>query len=178
MKIVYPKALPLGAEQIVKDLSVKCGILTETARLLYERGIKDYSSAMHFLHPDKSGFLNPFGLNGMREATERIHRAKATGERVLIFGDYDADGICAATILYRCLKELGVNVITAVPEREEGYGINLEKVEKINSENKIDLIITVDCGISDAEKVRALKDRGIDVPTTTNRPKFCPTVYA
>lgn len=166
MKIVYPKALSLGAERIVKDLSVKCGILTETARLLYDRGITDYSSAMHFLNPGKDGFLNPFGLNGMREATERIRKAKAAGESVLIFGDYDADGICAATIVYRCLEKYGITAATVVPEREEGYGINLEKIEKINSENKIDLIITVDCGISDAEKIRCLKDKGIDVIVT------------
>ena len=166
MKIVYPKALPLGAEKIVKDLSVKCGILTETARLLYERGITDSLSAAHFLHPSKEGFLNPFDLCGMREATERISKAKSAGESVLIFGDYDADGICAATILFRCLEKYGINAATVVPEREEGYGINLEKIEKINSENKIDLIITVDCGISDAEKIRYLKDKGIDVIVT------------
>ena len=166
MKIVYPKALTLGAEKIVKDLSVKCGILTETARLLYERGITDHSSAMHFLHPNKDGFLNPFDLCGMREATERIRKAKAEGESVLIFGDYDADGICAATILFRCLEKYGIKAATVVPEREEGYGINLEKIEKINSERKIDLIITVDCGISDAEKISYLKSNGIDVIVT------------
>ena len=166
MKIVYPKALPLGAEKTVKELAEKCGILTETARLLYERGITDSVSATHFLHPSKDGFLDPFGLNGMHDAAERIARAKTDGERVLIFGDYDADGICAVTILYRCLKDFGINAFTVVPEREEGYGINVDRIERINSETKINLIITVDCGISDAEKIRYLKDKGIDVIVT------------
>ena len=166
MKITYPKVLQESENQKIQEIAFKCGILTETARLLYDRGVQDVQSAQRFLHPDKSHFLNPFDLKGMSEAATRINKAAKNCERVLVFGDYDADGICAAAILGGCLKELGITPIIIVPEREEGYGLNIEKIEKINAENKIDLIITVDCGISDAEKVKNLKSRGIDVIIT------------
>ena len=166
MKIAYPKVLQESENLKIKDIAFKCGILPETARLLYDRKITDVQSAQRFLHPDKSHFLNPLDLFGMKDATERILAAAKNGERVLVFGDYDADGICAAAILGGCLKELGITPLITVPEREEGYGLNIEKIEKITSETKIDLIITVDCGISDAEKVKELKSRGIDVIIT------------
>ena len=166
MKIVYPKALSEEENRIVGELSSKCGILTETARLLCERGVKDYDAAKRFLNPGKEHFLNPFDLSGMKDATERIRVAKEKNERVLVFGDYDADGICAATILCGALKIYGINAVTAVPEREDGYGLNLQIIEDLNFRDKIDLIITVDCGISDAEKIEKLKKDGIDVIVT------------
>lgn len=166
MKIAYPKILQDSETETIKEIARGCGILTETARLLYDRGVKDTYAAKRFLNPDKSHFLDPFLLNGMQAAAKRIQKAADNAERVLIFGDYDADGICAAAILGGSLKELGINPIITVPEREEGYGLNIEKIERINSESKIDLIITVDCGISDAEKVKELKSRGIDIIIT------------
>ena len=166
MKIAYPKILQDSETETIKEIASGCGILTETARLLYDRGVKDTYAAKRFLNPDKSHFLDPFLLNGMQAAAKRIQKAADNAERVLIFGDYDADGICAAAILGGSLKELGINPIITVPEREEGYGLNIEKIERINSESKIDLIITVDCGISDAEKVKELKSRGIDIIIT------------
>ena len=69
MKIVYPKALSEEENRIVRELSDKCGILIETARLLYERGVKDYDAAKRFLNPGKEHFLNPFDLSGMKERT-------------------------------------------------------------------------------------------------------------
>ncbi|MBO4251593.1 MAG: single-stranded-DNA-specific exonuclease RecJ [Clostridia bacterium] len=166
MKIIYPKALTDEENLKLDELSVKCGILKETARLLYDRGITDYNAAKHFLKPDKSHFLDPFDLSGMKEATERICKARENHERVLVFGDYDADGICAATILCGALKIYGINAVTAVPEREEGYGLNLDRIDVIYVREGIDLIITVDCGISEAEKIALLKSRGIDVIVT------------
>ena len=166
MKIAYPKILQDSETETIKEIASGCGILTETARLLYDRGVKDTYAAKRFLNPDKSHFLDPFLLNGMQAAAKRIQKAAENAERVLIFGDYDADGICAAAILGGSLKKLGINPIITVPEREEGYGLNIEKIERINSESKIDLIITVDCGISDAEKVKELKSRGIDIIIT------------
>ena len=166
MKIIYPKALSEEDNAKVSELSRRCGILKDTARLLFDRGIKDYNTAVRFLNPGKEHFLNPFYLVGMADAVERIKIAKEKNERVLVFGDYDADGICAVTILCGSLKIYGINALTIVPEREEGYGLNLEKIEKIHKENEIDLIITVDCGISDAEKISELKSKGIDVIVT------------
>ena len=166
MKVVYPKALTEKEEKIVSDISFKCGILKETARLLFDRGINSVESAKRFLHPAKEHFLNPYDLFGVLDAVKRITLAKDLGEHVLVFGDYDADGICATTILCGCLKKFGIVADAIIPEREEGYGLNADKILSLNSERKIDLIITVDCGISDAEKINDLKAKGIDVIVT------------
>ncbi|MBQ9486097.1 MAG: single-stranded-DNA-specific exonuclease RecJ [Clostridia bacterium] len=166
MKIVYPKALTESENEKVEEISLKCGILKDTARLLYARGVNEVSSVKRFLAPGKALFLDPFGLSGMREAVNRIKAAKDENQTVLVFGDYDADGICATVILCGCLKKFGISPLNAIPEREEGYGLNTDKINAINAERKIDLIITVDCGISDAEKIASLKKSGMDVIVT------------
>ncbi len=166
MKIIYGKQLTSEEFAICQQIALECGILTDTARLLFYRGIDNVKKAKAFLNPSKKSFNNPFLLSGMKEAVERIILAKKNNENVLIFGDYDADGICATVILYNCLKIFGINALTSIPEREEGYGLNIDKITKINKDNKIDLIITVDCGISDSEKILAIQGMGIDVIVT------------
>lgn len=166
MKIIYGKALTSEQNLIVAKMANECGILFDTARLLFYRGIDTTQKAKAFLNPGKHGFIDPFKLNGMKAAVERIDLAKQNGQSVLIFGDYDADGVCATTVLYFCLKEYGINARYIVPEREEGYGINVDKIIELSKENKIDLVITVDCGISDHDKIEQLKTLGIDVIVT------------
>ncbi len=166
MKIIYGKTLNEQETQSVLSISKECDILFDTARLLFCRGIKTPEQAKRFLSPGKQYFHNPFLLSAMQEATERIKKAKEQGENILIFGDYDADGVCATTVLYNCLLEYGVFPEIYVPEREEGYGINLQTVERLSQHNKIDLLITVDCGISDSDKIDQLKKLGVDVIVT------------
>ncbi|MBR1968173.1 MAG: single-stranded-DNA-specific exonuclease RecJ [Clostridia bacterium] len=178
MKIIYEK--PLSAEQTlrVNTIAKECGVTFNTARLLYYRSVDTAIKAKRFLSPGKDGFNNPFKLYNMKEAVERISLAKSRGENVLIFGDYDADGVCATTVLYYCLKEYGFNSIRIyVPEREDGYGLNLHTVEKLNSEKNIDLLITVDCGISDYDKIEELNKKGIDVIVTDHHepPEILPS---
>lgn len=166
MKIVYGKQLTAEESNLCRQIALECGIMYDTARLLFYRNIDTIQKAKEFLNPGKHGFYNPFLLAGMAEAVDRIERAKANGENVLIFGDYDADGICATAVLYYCLKEYGIDARTVVPEREDGYGINVGKILQLNDEEKINLLITVDCGISDCEKIEELKSLGIDVIVT------------
>lgn len=163
MKIVYGKTLTPMEESIVNNVALECGILFDTARVLYYRNIDSVEKAKEFLHPGKSKFIDPFLFNNMQAVVDRINLAKENGETILICGDYDADGICATTILYKVLKEMGINTLTLIPERDEGYGLNLEKIEELCDEIIVDLIITVDCGISEREKIAELMDIGIDV---------------
>ncbi|MBQ3046998.1 MAG: single-stranded-DNA-specific exonuclease RecJ [Clostridia bacterium] len=166
MKIVYGKTLTPQQTQTVGEIASACDIMFDTARLLLYRDIDTVDKAKAFLSPGKSGFLDPFLLSGMRDAVERIEKAKLNNERVLVFGDYDADGVCATTVLYYCLKEFGINADIYVPEREEGYGINLDTIEKLNANHDLKLMITVDCGISDKDKIKILNDNDVDVIVT------------
>ncbi len=150
----------------IKEMAKQLGVMEETARLLFLRGIDTVQKAKKFLSPSKRHFYSPWLLRGMKEAVERIALAKELNQSVVVFGDYDADGVCATTILFRALNDYGVTARLLIPEREDGYGLNFQMVSALNDERKIDLIITVDCGISDAEKIEQLKSKRIDVIVT------------
>ena len=164
MKIVYDSILEKKDEGYVNFLSKKCGITKDTARLLYCRKIDSVEKINEFLYPSKKQFNQPFLLSDMREAVCEIEKAKQNGSKVLVYGDYDADGVMATAVLYYALKDFGINADCMIPEREEGYGLNEEKILSLSK--KPDLIITVDCGISDAEKIKNLKKHGINVIVT------------
>lgn len=166
MKVVYGKQLT--SLEVVKALkiSTECGVLFDTARLLMSKNIDTPEKANLFLHPTLKNTHNPFDLNDMDRAVERIKTAKDNKENVLIFGDYDADGVCAVSVLYHSLKVYGINALTVVPERENGYGLNVEIIKEIHEKTPLKLIISVDCGISDKEKIEEIKNYGIDVIIT------------
>lgn len=167
MKILYGKTLTAEENFVVNTIARECDIMFDTARLLFYRKIDTVEKAKRFLYPDKKWFNNPLNLFGMKEAVERIELAKLRKENVLVFGDYDADGVCATTVLYYSLKEYGIESLRIyVPEREDGYGLNIETISKLNAEKPIDLLITVDCGISDFDKIEILKSKGIEVIVT------------
>ena len=166
MKIIYGKKPSESESLVITKIAAECGILYDTARLLFCRNINTVEKAKAFLNAGKHGFINPFLLDGMKEATERISHAKEFGEKILVFGDYDADGICATAILFNALKDFGVDVLRFVPEREDNYGLNVGIVSRFDAQEKIDLLITVDCGISDRDKIEELKNLGIDVIVT------------
>ena len=166
MEIIYGRKLTEQEEILCQQIAFECNILKDTARLLLYRNIDSVEKAKAFLSPGKRGFNNPFLLSDMEDAVNRIYKAKNCLENVLIFGDYDADGICATAVLYNCLQKMGIKVSAVIPEREEGYGLNTEKIRVLNDLEKIDLLITVDCGISDGEKIEEIKAFGIDVIVT------------
>ena len=166
MRIIYGKNLTEREKKAALEISAKCGILYDTARLLIYRNIDTVEKAEKFLHPEKMPLYDPFDLSDMRATAERLSLAKNNGENVLVFGDYDADGVCASTILYFALKKFGINAFVTVPEREDGYGLNAEKVEYYRKNYGVSLLVTVDCGISDYEKIQSIKSTGVDVIVT------------
>lgn len=166
MEIIYGKTLTEQESVIIQDVAKDCDITFDTARLLFYRGINTTEKAKAFLSPGKKGFHNPFTLDGMADAVQRITSARDNHQTVLIFGDYDADGVCATTILYHCLEWFKVKVIADVPEREEGYGLSLEKMQWYKQQHNVSLLITVDCGISEHDKIEQIKSLGVDVIVT------------
>ena len=167
MKIVYGEQLNSAQEQLITQIALNCNISFDTARLLFYRKQDTVEKVKRFLSPSKKHFHNPNLLSGVAQATAKINSAKQNAQNVLIFGDYDADGVCATTVLYNCLKDYGFNSITTyIPERSEGYGLNIDTVQRLKESNDIQLLITVDCGISDYDKIEKIKELGIDVIVT------------
>lgn len=134
--------------------------------LLISRGINSLKDANYFLNPSLDKLLNPFLLKDMDRAIERIDLAIKRREKIVIYGDYDVDGITSTSILYRAFKKLGVDVSFYIPDRlNEGYGINKDAIDYIK-ELATDLIITVDCGITAVEEVEYAKSLGMDIIVT------------
>lgn len=150
----------------IRALASACGIREFTAKILFSRGIDTPEKAARFLSPSKKHFLSPFLMRGMKELVGALTDAKNAGATVAVFGDYDADGICASSILSAALKEFGVHGVAYIPERAEGYGMNREALAKIIDEYAPALIVSVDCGISNREEVEYIKSRGVRVIVT------------
>ncbi len=150
----------------VKALAELCGLHEVTASILYSRGVDTPQKAERFLHPSRKNLLSPFLMRGMRELKEEIDRVKAEGGLVAVYGDYDADGIGAASILTSALRAYGVRCAAHIPERAEGYGMTVPALEKLIAEQSPALIVTVDCGISNRECVEYIKSRGVRVVVT------------
>ena len=159
------KKTPKDSENI-RNSARKFGLFPETVEILFNRGIKTEEDIEYFLSPGKHHFKDPFLLKGMKEAVERISFAKESGETVLVYGDYDADGICATTILYSALKRYGIDAVPFVPERSSGYGLNKDTIDRLFEEHFPELIITVDCGISCHDEIEYIKELGVDVIVT------------
>ncbi len=150
MKKVYKKHYDIDkAAELVKQLNIS----NEIASLLIMRGIEDTASAEAFLHPKQSNLSNPLNLAGMNDAVTRIKQAITAHEKVVIYGDYDCDGICATAIIKNYLSEQGVDVYHYIPNRYSGgYGLSIETLEEIAETYYPDLMVTVDCGISAVEE--------------------------
>lgn len=135
-------------------------------KILYNRGIDDEESMESFLHPDLEKFHDPFLLPDMKSAVDTIKVAVESGKRIVIYGDYDADGVTSTSILYKCLKNIGADVGYYIPNRlDEGYGLNIEAIDDIVKDGA-NLIITVDCGIASIEEVEYCKGLGVHIIIT------------
>jgi single-stranded-DNA-specific exonuclease len=133
------------------------------AQLLINRGLVDSEKARRFLYPSKADLHDPFKLRDMKKAADRIKKAIRQKEKMLVYGDYDADGITAVAILFTFLKGEGAQVDWYIPNRlQEGYGLNMEAAELIISRGT-KLLITVDCGTSDKKEVEYLNKQGVEV---------------
>ncbi len=150
----------------VRMLARRLSLTETTASLLFARGMDTEEKMISFLEPGKAHFLSPFLMQGMREAAELLKRARDEEWRVAIFGDYDADGIGACAILSRALRVFGIEPYVFVPERTQGYGLSVAAIDSIFDDFLPDLIVTVDCGISNAEEVEYIKEQGAYVIVT------------
>jgi single-stranded-DNA-specific exonuclease len=150
------------AETIMRELSVP-GII---ANLLVSRGITTAQEAKKFLNIESEGFHDPFLLNEMSETVKRIKVAIQNDEKVLVFGDYDADGVSSTTVMLRALRQAGAKADFYIPNRfSEGYGPNVNAFQWASSEG-YHLIITVDTGISALNEAKVAKELGIDLIIT------------
>lgn len=149
-------------EAMVRD----CEVSPIVAQLLLKRGIREREAADRFLHAKLLDLRTPEDLPGLSDAVERIAKAIESQEEIVVYGDYDADGMTATAILYRCLQLLKANVSYHLPNRmEEGYGLHVETVEKLAHRGK-KLLITVDCGIASVEPSRRAKELGLSLIVT------------
>jgi len=167
MKRILPE-FEFSDEQLntVRQLASDCGLCEDTVKILYGRGLNDKEDIINFMHPSKEHFISPFKMGGMREAVELITRARDEEWSVVVYGDYDADGICAATILGNSLRDFGIEPYVCVPERKDGYGLSTSLIDDIFDEYFPQLFITVDCGISCADEVDYIKELGAEVIVT------------
>lgn len=154
----------------VELLKEKFNLSNLVAKILSNRNIlgreMQEDDIKKFLNPTRDDFYDPFLLPDMEQAVERIEQAINNKEKILIYGDYDADGITSTTILIKFFKEIGVEVDKYIPNRlEEGYGINNKALEEIKNRG-IDLIITVDTGITANDQVKYANELGLDVIIT------------
>jgi single-stranded-DNA-specific exonuclease len=138
-----------------------------TARVLANRAIASAEEAALFFQPSLKDLPSPEGLLSMEAALERIYRAITRNEKILVFGDYDADGVTATALLVSFLRSIGADVLHHLPHRmHEGYGLQSAHIVQLAVPGKIGLIITVDCGSSSLEAVAAARRFGIDVIIT------------
>ena len=164
----------------VVEISKNFNISPLTAIILYNRGIREDGQIRDFLARDLSGMHDPFLMKDMDKAVERILLAKKNNEKITIYGDYDVDGITSIAILYKYLKNMGLEVGFYVPDRMvEGYGVNRDALDKIKADGTA-VIITVDTGITAVEEADYAKSIGIDFIITDHHEckESIPDVYA
>lgn len=150
-------------------------------RLLAARGIKGEKEVYEFLHPLEMQLTHPRAFNDMDKTVERLSRAIDNGEKIVIYGDFDADGVTSTSVLYRTFKYLGADVNYFIPDREkEGHGFDTKALVKIMTQAKPKVIISVDCGISDVDAVNFINSFKIDVIITDHHeaPEILPNAYA
>ncbi len=150
----------------IEDIAIKLGCTKNLAVLIHNRGYKTYEEALAFINKSQEVLYDPFLLNGMDLAVERILKAVSSKEIISIYGDYDVDGVTSVSILYLFLKSIGAKVDYYIPSRKnEGYGVSNEAVQKISSTGA-KLIITVDTGVTAIEEIDYAKSLGVDVIVT------------
>lgn len=164
------------AEQLAEDI----GISPLIAQLLLNRNIDTAEKARRFLNINETSFYDPYLMLGMKETVERIRTAIQYGERILVFGDYDADGVSSTAVMMTALEEIGAQADYYIPNRfTEGYGPN-EGVLRQAKDEGVSLVITVDTGISAVNEAKAAKEIGLDFIITDHHqpPPVLPDAYS
>lgn len=149
-------------QQAAKELGEKIGMSPILANLLIQRGIKTESAAKRFFRPMLNELIDPFLMNDMDVAVDRLNDAMGRKERIMVYGDYDVDGCTAVALVYKFLQQFYSNIDYYIPDRyEEGYGVSHKGIDYAN-ETGVKLIIVLDCGIKAIEEIAYAKSLGID----------------
>lgn len=159
------RILPFDPDQ-VEQLEAEAKIPTVVAMLLLNRGIDRADAISSFIDTKLSGLRDPENLPGIPEASALIYQAVQDEKKILIYGDYDADGMTASAILYRCLNLLHANVAYFAPNRmSDGYGLSANQIKRHHDQG-FEFIISVDCGIANADEIAVAKELGMQVIVT------------
>jgi single-stranded-DNA-specific exonuclease len=151
-----------GHEKIEESLAKEFGVHRIISQMIANRHITSLEEARAYLYPSLNDLRSPFLMQDMKIGVERLLKAIYDGEDIVIYGDYDADGITSVVILYKFIKELTPHASYYIPDRvQEGYGLKIPVIDQFKSKN-VKLIITVDCGVSDVEQIAYAKSIGID----------------
>ncbi len=163
----------------VRELARRFDVDLLPATIFSRRGITAPESLQYFLEPDLRLLHNPFLMSSMAEAVERINAGIESGEKMLIFGDRDVDGITATVLLYEVLVDLGAEVQWMLPEGEEAYGLSSKVIDKA-VEAGVSLLVTVDCGVSNVAEIALAAEKGIEtiVMDHHNPPAELPSAVA
>ena len=163
LKWLSVKVDPVAVDAIVAKNNLPYAI----AQILVSRGIDQADRVKSFLTPRLAELSDPFLLPDMAEAVARIWQAKDQNEHILIYGDYDVDGVCSTALLTRMLRQLGMYADAFIPERiGDGYGVTGPALERALRMHKATLIITVDCGTNSVDALNQAKRKGVDVIVT------------
>lgn len=155
---------PTTDPELAWTIAKQCAVNPLLAGLLVQRGIRSVDEADYFLNPRLNALRDPFEVAHMAEFVERVHLAVQRNESVLVFGDYDVDGVTSTALLVLFLREFGLSPKFIVPRRlTEGYGLSSDSLDRALEHSIPHLLIAVDCGTSSAAEVAHLRSRGIDV---------------
>lgn len=146
----------------VLALADSLNISNVLAELLIQRNVNNFFEAKKYFRPDLEDIHDPYLMSDMEKAATRVIDAITNNEKICVYGDYDVDGTCSSSLMYLFLKELGANVYVYIPKRlTEGYGLSIAGINQIK-DDKVDLIISVDCGITAVEEIDYANNFGID----------------
>jgi len=174
------KLKQIADEKSVLALSDSLNISNALAKLLIQRGITNFFEAKSYFRPSLDSLHDPFLMDGMHEASIRVINAITNNEKICVYGDYDVDGTCSASLMFLFLQELGARVETYIPNRlTEGYGMSIQSIDLLK-DRKINLIISVDCGITAVEEINYADQFGLDtIICDHHQPKeILPKAYA
>ena len=153
---------PIPNDEAIKLLQSQIGISRNTSIILAQRGINNYHSAKSFFRPKFNNLHDPFLMKDMKSATDRIIEAINNKEKILIYGDYDVDGVASTALLMNFLRQKTNNIFPYIPDREtEGYGVSVNGIKKA-IKKQVSLIISIDCGIKALKEVEYAKKNNID----------------
>ena len=160
---VSPRVMDIEKVRLVQD---KFGLHPLVSQVLSNRGFQNIEEADHFLNPSLEDLHDPFIMKGMEKAVDRLARALENKEKIVIYGDYDVDGITSISLIVRYLSQLGGDVGYYIPHRMiQGYGLSKAVIDNVAGMGA-SLVVTVDCGITAIEAIDYANSRGLELIVT------------